>query len=218
MENGLNALYDMTEHDRTQFSRSVQTLLTSTFIIKQVDKDRELYRFTLSNFSLFETYFAIAGWHLRKDESRGIIACSGPPSASVSLNLEETLSLLVFRLLHEEKQHEISLHSELLVRQYEFHEKYKVLTDRMLNKTRMKEILHKLKMLKLIASKGDETDPETLIILYPSIAFVLDSTTIDDMHARIQQLSGNSSPEIGDEAIKNPEGETERHSSLIRLS
>lgn len=184
----------MTDQDRGLFARSVQTLLSSTFLLKQLDKERELYRFTLANFNLVDDYLSLIGWHIRKDESRGIIACSGPASAAHSLNLDETLSLLVFRLLYEEKLYEVALHSELLVRQYEFHEKYKVLTDRMLNKTRMREILHRLKMLKLIDPRGDETDPETLIVLYPSIAFVLDSTAIDSVHDRIKELTGGETP------------------------
>ncbi len=198
MNNPLDPLFAMADQDRDLFSRSVQVLLSTTFIIKQLEKDRELYRFILANFSLIEEYLSVIGWSVRKDESMGIIACSGPSAATQSLNLEETLSLLVLRLLFEEKQHEVTLHSELLVRQYEFHEKYKVLTDRLLNKTKMREILHRLKMLKLINPQGDETDPESLIILYPSITFVLDSTTIDGVHQRIEELTGTDSREESD--------------------
>jgi hypothetical protein len=61
----------------------------------------------------------------------------------------------------------------------------------MLNKTKMRDILHRLKVLKLIDPRGEETDPETLIVLYPSLAFVLDSTTIDTVHARIKELTGS---------------------------
>jgi hypothetical protein len=205
--NNLEALYRLGEHEKTLFAKSLQTLLTSTFILRQLDKEKELYRFVLSNFTLFEEYLSFAGWHLRKDEGKGILSCSGPASANISLNLEETLSLLVFRLLYEEKQHEINLHRDTLVKQYEFHEKYKVLTGRMLNKTRMREILHRLKLLKLLLATGDETDPETLIILYPSLAFILDSDTIDEVHQRIQQLTNADTEDAKDLGDEGGQGE-----------
>ncbi len=194
-EHSLDALYIMTEQEKDLFQRALQTLVTSTFIIKQLDKDREIYRFVLSNYGLCESYLACIGWNLRKDEHLGIIACEGSPSRAVSLNLEETLSLLVFRLLYENKRLEVSLAQEHAVHQYEFHEKYTILTKRVLNKTRMREILHRFKMLKLIQVIGDEVDPDTLILLYPSIAFIVDSETINDVHARIEELTGNKTNE-----------------------
>jgi len=202
MEHSLETLYRFGDHERTLFAKSLQTLLTSTFIMKQLDNERDMYRFVLSNFQLVEEYLSFTGWHLRKDESKGIISCSGPASATVTLNLEETLSLLVFRLLYEEKQHEVTLHHDILVKQFEFHEKYKVLTERMLIKTRMRDILHRLKMLKLILAKGDETDPETLIILYPSLAFVLDSETIDEIHQRISLITNTNLDEDSTPAVQ----------------
>jgi hypothetical protein len=203
----LEGLYRLGEQDRTLFAKSLQTLLSSTFIMRQLDKENELYRFVISNFTLFEEYLSFAGWHVRKDEGKGIVACSGPASATISLNLEETLSLLVFRLLYEEKQHEIALHSEILVKQFEFHEKYKVLTGRMLNKTRMREILHRFKILKLILATGEETEPETLIILYPSLAFILDSDAIDEVYQKIQQLVHTETEDSTDEGSDYPQDE-----------
>jgi hypothetical protein len=196
MEHRLEALHLMTDQQQSTFARAIQVLLSSTFIIRQIDKDKELYRFVMSNYRIVEAYLSYAELHLRKDEHLGIIACGGPSAVSTSLNLEETLSLLIFRLLYEEKQHVISLQQEHTVRQCEFHEKYKILTDRMLGKTRMREVLHTLKALKLILVRGDELDPETLIVLYPSLAFVVDSQVIDDVYDRIARLSGKQ-PEAG---------------------
>lgn len=195
MEYQLEKISVMTEHDRELFARALNTLFTSTFIIKRIDRDRELYRFVTANFELFETYLSLASWQIRKDEHLGVISCAGPGSGRNQLNLDETLSLLVMRLLYEEKQQEINLSGENIIRQYEFHEKFKVLTERMLNKTRMRDILHRFKLLKLIDVRGDETDPETVILLYPSISFVLDSETIDEMHDRIKELTGQEGDE-----------------------
>lgn len=190
MEHMLEKLYVLSEHDRGLFSKAINTFFSSTFIIKQLQRDKELYRFVLANYTLFEAYLDVAGWHLRKDESIGVISCEGPPSGKISLNLEETCSLLVFRLLYEEKQMEIQLSGENIVRQFEFHEKYKALTERTINKTRMREILRRFKSLKLINVRGEETEPDTIIVLHPSLVFALDGESIDETYNRIEKLTG----------------------------
>jgi len=193
-EHSLDALYIMTEYEQQLFQKSMQTLLNATFIIRQLDKDRELYRFVMANYHLCENYLSAMGWGLRKDEHLGIIACEGAASRNVSLNLEETLSTLILRLIYEDKRHEVSLAAEQIVRQYEFHEKYRALTERVFTKTRMRDVLHRLKMLKLIDYAGDELDPDLLIILYPSIAFIVDSDTINGAYEKLTALATQQWP------------------------
>lgn len=192
MDETLEKLTHFNEREQDLFSRSLNTLLTDTFILNQLERDKSLYRFTLTHYDVFETYLSYIQWHLRKDENLGIIACRGPARARLSLNLEETLGLLVLRVLYEEKQLEITLSYEKTVKQFEFQEKIKVLSDRVLNKTRFLALLRRFKALKLIAVPGDDSDPESLIILYPSIAFALDGESIDDIHTRITSLQASA--------------------------
>jgi len=204
-EHSLDALYIMTENEQQLFQKSMQTLLNATFIIRQLDKDRELYRFVMANYHLCENYLSAMGWGLRKDEHLGIIACEGAASRNVSLNLEETLSTLILRLIYEDKRHEVSLAAEQIVRQYEFYEKYRALTERVFTKTRMRDVLHRLKMLKLIDYAGDELDPDLLIILYPSIAFIVDSDTINGASKKLEAL--NSRQQSATEHVVQAEGD-----------
>ncbi len=190
-DHSLDALYMLSEPDQQLFQRSLQILLTETFIIREIEKDREIYRFVLTNYVICEAYLGFIGWNLRKDEQLGIICCEGRSSKSISLTLEDTLSLLIFRLIYEDKRHEIALSAGHTVLQYEFHEKYRTLTERMINKTKIREILQRLKRLKLISYTGDEIDPDLLICLYPSIVFLIDSDTIDDITLRLATLLGN---------------------------
>lgn len=182
----------MTEGDREKFRKSVTVLLTESFLIRSFEKHEKLYRFSVQNFKLVEDYFSLAGWGLKKDETAGVVALDGPPAARVNLNLEKTLALLIFRLLYEEKSREMTLHGERTVLQQDFVERYRAMTERVLTKTSLLSILRRFQSLRLVRTLGDEGDPETQIILYPSIPFALDGVSIDEMYERIEQFKKNS--------------------------
>ena len=184
----LDKLTRMNETERDLFKASLNTLFTNTFIQRSIEKETKLYKFIISNYELFEDYLSCAGWFLRKDENLGVITWYGPPGARFSLNIDETLGLLVFRLIYEEKQMDLTLHGEKTIKQVDFQNKYKVLTDRILNKTRLLQIIRRFQSLKLIKVIGDDANPESVIILYPSIPFALDGESIDDISDKIDAL------------------------------
>jgi hypothetical protein len=65
------------DNERDLFQRSVNAFFTGSFIIRGLENDNQIYRFVISNYELFESYFECAGWSLRKDESLGIISWQG---------------------------------------------------------------------------------------------------------------------------------------------
>lgn len=189
----------MTEGDREKFRTSVTILLTESFLIRSFDKHEKLYRFTVQNWRRVEDYFTLAGWGLKKDETSGVIAVDGPPAARVNLNLEETLALLIFRLMYEEKSREITLHGERTVVQQDFVARYRAMTERGLTKTSLLSILRRFQALRLVRTLGEEGDPETQIILYPSIPFALDGVSLDEMYARIDRFKKSVDNDDGTE-------------------
>lgn len=188
----------MTESDRDQFRKTATLLLTESFLIRSFDRHEKSYRFCLKNFKILEEYFSLAGWGLKKDENAGVIAIDGPPAARVNLNLEETLSLLIFRLLYEEKSREMTLHGERTVLQQDFVERYRAMTDRNFTKTSLISVLRRLQALRLVRALGDEGDPETQIILFPSLPVALDGVSVDEMHERIEMFRKSDGAEDGE--------------------
>jgi hypothetical protein len=176
----------MTEGERETFRKCVTALLTESFLLRSFDRHEKLYRFAVQNFFLVEEYFSIAGWGVKKDETAGVVALEGPPAARVNLNLEETLSLLIFRLMYEEKSREMTLHGERTVLQQDFVERYRAMTERSLTKTSLVSLLRRFQALRLVRVLGGEGDPETQIVLYPSIPFALDGVSLDEMHERVE--------------------------------
>ncbi len=200
MKGDISDIKNLSEQEFDLFRESVNALFTGTFLVRGLDKDRKLYRFVIANLDLFQVYFSYAGWDLRVDETLGIVTWFGPPAARLNLTLDESMSLLIMRLLYEEKRNDISLQEYPAVRQQEFQDKYRIITEDSLKKTRLKELLRRFQTLKLIKIQGDETDPEALLILYPSIAFAIDAPGIDDIYAKIEALSDSAPEEEADNA------------------
>jgi hypothetical protein len=53
-------------------------------------------------------------------------------------------------------------------------------------KTRFLALLRRFQALRLIQLHGAEEDPETTVILLPSIPFVLDGVSVEEIAARIE--------------------------------
>lgn len=201
MRNRVSEIDELSDRDFETFQNSLHALLSGSFIIKGLDEHRRFYQFIIANLKLVEAYLNCSGLSLRYDESIGVISRNGTPSDRISLGIDETVSLLVLRLIYEEKRHDISLGVFPVICIRDFLEKFSILSKRQLKKTRFREILRRFQALKLISIKGDEADPETAIQLYPSIPFALDGQAIDDIFARISMLDTDSTDSADSEEI-----------------
>ena len=182
--------------ERELLREALAVLFSGSFLVRAVDQHTKLYRFLLANFDAVEQYLAVAGWGLRKDETLGVISFTGPPSARMQLGIDDSSLLLVLRLLYEERAATVTLHGERTALQHEVLERLRALSGRSITKTRFVNSLQRFQTLKLIRVIGDEVDPETVIVLYPSIAFAVESTTIDEVIERIESYR----PDAGQES------------------
>jgi len=199
MADHLYKLANLTDSERDQLRIALNLLFTESFLVRSIDHHRSSYRFVTGNFELVEEYLEVAGWGLRRDETLGVVAFQGPPSARHSLSKDETVLLLILRLLFEEKAGEISLHGERTARQQDIQEKYRVLAEATWKKTRYLAMLRKFQVLRLIRIVGADSDPEATIVLYPSIPFALDGMAVEEAAARIQDVAGSGQEDQAEE-------------------
>ena len=190
--------------EREQFRTAMNLLFTEGFLVRSIETHERAYRFVLANLALCESYLAFAGWGLRRDEAIGVIAFEGPASARLRLRKVESIIALIARLLYEEKAGEIELHGERTVRRHEIQDRYRALTKATLRKTPFLAILRRLQSLRLIRLVGDDNDPDATVILYPSLAFALDAPTVEELEARLAELS-NGSPAAGGATGSEPD-------------
>lgn len=179
----LGDIAHLDEADFGLFARVARELISRSFILRGVDE--RLYDFAVRNFGILEPWFSCMGASLRKDEGLGVVAWRGGSETRVHLGREETCALLVLRLLYEEKRTEISLADFPGISVFDFVQRYRATTESELRKTRLVEIFRRFASLKLIKPPREETDPDGQILLYPSLALVLDHDGIREILAYI---------------------------------
>jgi hypothetical protein len=208
--NALSALDQLSEGERDQFRLALNLLFTEGLLVRSIDQHARAYRFVLAHAKLCEEYLAVAGWSLRADEALGVIAFVGPASARLRLRKNESIMALIVRLFYEEKAGEITLHGERTVRRHEIQDRFQSLTKTTLKKTPFLTILRRLQALRLIQIAGDDDDPEATVVLYPSLAFVINATVVEELEQRLAELLGSEAGEVGeDDSAEDDVGDEE---------
>ena len=183
MNQDLDALLLIRELSSDEFERfktAVHILTSRTFIIRGLDKERELYDFTIRNIALFEAWFSCMNAIIVRDESLGVIAFRGSGSTRLYFSKDEISAALVMRLLYEEKRIEVTLTKFPVISVREFQDKYNAMSGEEIKKTALIKVLTRLSSCKLISVEGyDYSDPEGIIQLYPSIPLSIDRDALD---------------------------------------
>lgn len=187
------------EADREQFRIVLNTLLTENFLIRSMEGHSRAYRFAAANFEIVEAYLELAGWGVRKDENLGVISFTGPAAARLQFRKDESIFLLVIRLLYEEKAGELVLHGERTVRQQEIQDRLRSTADISYRKTPFVTLLRRFQALRLIQVVGSEEDPEATVVLYPSIPFVLDGVSLNEIAERVAAYTTGETDDADDE-------------------
>jgi hypothetical protein len=189
----------LSDNDRESFRIALNLLLTESFIIRSLDAHSRAYRFAAANIEILDAYLELAGWSLRKDEHLGVISFQGPASARLQLKKDESILLLVLRLLYEEKAGELVIHGERTVRQQEIQDRLRTVADISYKKTPFISLLRRFQALRLIQVVGSEEDPEATVILFSSIPFVLDGLSLEALYERLESYGGGEEERDEDE-------------------
>ena len=176
----LTLIRDLSSEEFERFRTAVQTLTSKTFIIRGIDKERELYDFTIRNIALFEALFTCMNAILVRDESLGVIAFRGPANTRLYFSKDEICAVLVMRLLYEEKRLEVTLTKFPVISIRDFQDKYNAMTGEDIKKTALIKVLTRLSSSKLISIEShDYADPDGIIQLFPSIPLSMDRNALD---------------------------------------
>jgi hypothetical protein len=192
----LTLIQELSIDEFERFRTAIRILTSKTFIIRGIEKERELYNFTMQNSALFDTWFSCMDATLVKDESLGVIAFRGQGNTRLHFSKEENCAFLVLRLLYDEKKLEVSLTSFPEVTISNFQQKYNAMTGDEIKKTGLINVMRRLSSCKLIALESqDYADPEGRIILYPSIPLSMDRDGIDEAVAYLRNKTGDGEDE-----------------------
>ncbi|MCL2444135.1 MAG: DUF4194 domain-containing protein [Treponema sp.] len=184
MNRDLDALTKIQKLSTDEFERfklAVRTLTSKTFIIRGIEKERELYNFTIRNIDLFDAWFSCMDASLARDDNMGVIAFRGSGNTRLFFSREEICSVLVLRLIYEDKKLEPIITTFPVITVSDFQQKFNALTGEEIRKTALNNVLRRLSSCKLIAiDTNDYANPDGLIKLYPSIPLSIGRDTLDE--------------------------------------
>ncbi len=115
---------NLTGAQRQMFADTVVKLLASAFLARDKKDNKEHYYFVLSFKNYFDEYFGVIGYELILDRDRGAIQLVTKENQNlVKLKKEESLILLILRILFHQHLVETSINDNVVITVDEIHQK-----------------------------------------------------------------------------------------------
>ncbi len=179
----------MYQKEKDEFRRVCNKLMSVCFIVKKNETTKADYYFILRMKPVFERYLDILGYSLEINEDYGVIQLVNRENYNhLNLKLNDSIILLLLRILYDEKKRELSL-TDIVVNLGDIQEKYLSLKirEKQIDKTTMGNALRLFKRYNLIEILDkDLWQEDARIIIYDSI---LMAVRVDDIR-RVSELIG----------------------------
>jgi len=190
--------------DQKMFSDCINKLLAVNYLVKTKSDNASMYYFINKNQELFAEFLKIIDWDLDVNPDLGVISVRNNLNRNrMNLKLNETIVLLILRLLYEQNSDEINIENHVEIKMSDIHEMFAIvgLENRILTKTALVEILAFFRRFNLInvENLSQITTKDPLYIL-PSILKAVETTSIDDVYKRISGFT-----EAGGDEFENTE-------------
>lgn len=170
---------------KDKFKSAANKLLNECFILKKNKDTSSDYNFILNYRDQFMSLFEILGYELVIQEETGVIGINNPAGTGrIHLKKIESIILLILRLLYIEERKKVSQTEDVIVLIDQVFDKYNMLKMKnKLDKTMLRNSMSVLKRYHLIQNlDSDMANPDTRIIIYPSILFAVTNTSLEEMY------------------------------------
>ena len=133
----LDSLEKMTNPQQVMFKEVANKLLAYNFLARDKKDNKEAYYFLMSYKDIFDEFFKILDLEVVLNQQQGSVMLKGfNQGQTLRLKRDETLVLLILRLLYHEKLKETSLNENVVCLVSDIHTKYDYLEiKKRLNKT-----------------------------------------------------------------------------------
>ncbi|MFI3252237.1 MAG: DUF4194 domain-containing protein [bacterium] len=176
---------------KNTFSDICNKLLANSFLARDKRDNKEAYFFVISYKELFDEFFRVLNYELVIDRNVGAIQLySDSVSHLYKLKKEESIILLILRLLYQEKLKETTLSTNIVITSNEIHEKYELLELRKrITKTDLVSVLRLFKKYNLLEPLGDITNSKTEVVLFPTLLQAINSQNVNEVLNAITKLN-----------------------------
>lgn len=170
---------------KEKFKATANKLLNECFIIKKNKDMVSDYNFVLNYREYFASLMDLLGYELVIQEDQGVIGINNPAGTGrIHLKKIESMLLLILRLLYIETRKKISQSEDVIVIIDQVYDKYNMLKmQNKLDKTTLRNTMGAFRRYHLIQNiDSDMSNPETRVIIYPSILLAVANSSLDDMY------------------------------------
>lgn len=187
----LDAYEKMNVTQQNQFRDTANKLLANTFLCRDKKDNRESYYFLMSYKEVFDEFFKILGYEITLDTASGcVMLLGGTASVTLKLKRDESIILLILRLLYHEKMKDASLNDNIICMAGDIHNKYDYLEiKRKLNKTDLISAIRLFRRYNLIEVTGDITTSTCRIVILPTILMAIQTEDINEVYQTINRIS-----------------------------
>ena len=170
---------------KDKFRATANKLLNECFIIKKNKDTISDYNFILNYRNYFISLFDLLGYELVIQEDQGVIGINNPAGTGrIHLKKIESMLLLILRLLYIEERKKVSQIGDVVVIVDQIYDKYNMLKmQNKLDKTTLRNSMGLFRRYHLIQNlDADMSNPDTRVIIYPSILLAVANSSLDDMY------------------------------------
>lgn len=193
----LDSYERLTNVQKATFKDIANKLLASTFLARDKKDNKDNYYFVVSYKEVFDEFFAILGYEVKLDQGVGsIMLKSDQNTGFLKLRRDETIILLILRILYHERLKETSLNENVVITVLDIHEKYNFLEiKKRINKTDLVSALRLFRRFNLIETIGDITMSNTKVVIMPTILYAITTEEITEVYNTVSRIVS----EAGDE-------------------
>lgn len=190
---------DLSDSEQGKVRDVLNRLFEVNLLVK--DKDREAYAVIRRHRPALEAYFRFLGWELTVDERHECVFLYIPDGRlRRRLDREQTLWLLVLRLLYEEKRQGLSLSDYPMVTLYEIRSKYETFRLEWVNRTVLDRLVRLCVQLQLIeAMDEDNRSDDARFKLYHTWMYVVQADEIAQLADRLERYGAGEEGGLLDE-------------------
>jgi len=170
---------------KDKFRATANKLLNECFIIKKNKDTISDYNFILNYRDYFISLLEVLGYELVIQEDQGVIGINNPAGTGrIHLKKIESMLLLILRLLYIEERKKVSQTGDVVVIVDQVYDKYNMLKmQNKLDKTTLRNSMGLFRRYHLIQNlDADMSNPDTRVIIYPSILLAVANSSLDDMY------------------------------------
>lgn len=193
-------LSNLTESERESVKRVINRLLSVNFLVREQDRDD--YLLVRRHFDHLQVFFRLMGWELTLDQLHECVFLdSGERAHRRSLSREESIWLLVLRLIYEEKRGELNLSQFPLTTLHEIRAKYETFGLPVINRTRLQEHIRLATRYQLIqVLDSDIRADDCRFQLYHTLVHVVDAGQVEKLEAMLMNYrTGGGEVEMDEE-------------------